>query len=280
MSANGSKCVLRIFLVALAAYVEIGTAVNAENGQKLAGCELHQVFADEFDTLKVASRVSDGSGWTAHTPWNGDFGDAAFVDPTPDFPFTVRDGILTIEARKNETGKWNSGLLASADSKTTGFSQKYGYFEIRAKLPPGPGTWPAFWLSTNKPGESTETSVEIDVIEHYGHFPTEFRSTIHVWNKPPNNGHIEKSHVTKVPRDFLYADFHLYGVDVGPELITFYLDHQEIWRAPTPPEHVRPLLILIDLGLGSGWAIDKVPNPSRMLVDYVRVYERRCPAAR
>ena len=253
-----------------------GLAVAAET-ETLAGCELHQTFADDFDTLKVTSRESDGTGWIAHTPWNGDFGDAAFVDPTPDFPFTINDGILTIEARMDEKGKWKSGLLASADGKTKGFSQQYGYFEIRAKLPQGPGTWPAFWLSTNKPGESAETSVEIDVFEHYGHFPAEFRSTLHVWNKPPNKAHVETAHVNKVPRDTLYSAFHLYGVDVGRETITYYFDRKEVWRVPTPAEHVKPLLILIDLGLGSGWPIDKVPNPSKMLVDYVRVFDRRCP---
>jgi len=63
--------------------------------------------------------------------------------PTPDlgvFPFTLEGGILRIEARKNDKGKWESGLLASADGNGRGFSQQYGYFEMRAKLPKGPGS--------------------------------------------------------------------------------------------------------------------------------------------
>ncbi|WP_204331191.1 hypothetical protein, partial [Proteus mirabilis] len=62
-------------------------------------------FAEEFDSLSV-SPWGPGSRWIAHTPWNGDFGDARFVDPRPGFPFTVEDGVLKIEARKNADGAW------------------------------------------------------------------------------------------------------------------------------------------------------------------------------
>src|SRR5689334_19082257 len=34
-------------------------------------------FDDEFDDLNISAR-SPNSRWSAHTPWNGDFGDAVF----------------------------------------------------------------------------------------------------------------------------------------------------------------------------------------------------------
>jgi hypothetical protein len=34
------------------------------------------------------------------------------------------------------------------------------------------------------------------------------------------------------------------------------------------------LIVLVDLALGSGWPIDRTPNPSIMQIDYVHVYER------
>ncbi len=71
-------------------------------------------FSDEFDSLSV-SRLGIGTRWSAHTPWNGDFGDAKFVDPHPGFPFTVEDGILAITARKDATGHWKAGLLSSTN---------------------------------------------------------------------------------------------------------------------------------------------------------------------
>lgn len=105
----------------------------------LAGYKL--VFNEEFDKPLDVSPWGPGTRWIAHTPWRGDFGDAQFTDPKDGFPFTVADGILRIEARKTN-GKWRAGLLASNDAKGNGFSLQYGYFEMRAKMPPGPGVWP------------------------------------------------------------------------------------------------------------------------------------------
>src|SRR3546814_11937199 len=73
---------------------------------------------------------------TLFRSWYGDFGATKFTDPSASFPFTTRDGILTIKMRQDPGGEiWRSGLLASADPKGNGFAQKYGYFEIRAKMP-------------------------------------------------------------------------------------------------------------------------------------------------
>ena len=43
---------------------------------------------------------------------------------------------------------WYSGVLTSVNRFGEGFYQQYGYFEIRAKLPRGQGTWPAFWMKS------------------------------------------------------------------------------------------------------------------------------------
>ena len=111
--------------------------------------KLQMTFREDFDDTLSVSPWGPNTRWIAHTPWAGDFGDAAFADPRLGvFPFTLEGGILRIEARKNDKGKWESGLLASADSSGRGFSQQYGYFEMRAKLPKGPGVWPAFWLGS------------------------------------------------------------------------------------------------------------------------------------
>ncbi len=69
---------------------------NASSVLDLSGYTL--TFEDDFKTLDV-SAWGPGTRWIAHTPWNGDFGDAAFADPTPDFPFTIQEGSLRIEAR-------------------------------------------------------------------------------------------------------------------------------------------------------------------------------------
>jgi hypothetical protein len=57
--------------------------------------------------------------WIAHTPWNGDLGDAVFIDPEPKRPFKIRDGILSITASKEQRGKWMSGLIAAARPRSS-----------------------------------------------------------------------------------------------------------------------------------------------------------------
>ena len=227
-------------------------------------------FEDKFDRIDV-SAWGPGTRWIAHTPWNGDFGDAAFADPTPNFPFTTKDGVLQIEARKDPDGKWRSGMLASTDPKGAGFSQEFGYFELRAKLPAGPGPWPAFWLIGNKaPGGSAE----IDVLEYVGHDPSKYEATVHVWPRDGKGRNYEAKFAVPVPSGSLTESFHNYGVAVDAHEIVFYLDRQEVARTPTPQEHKQKLFLLISLAMGSGFPIDKAPNPSTMQVEYVRAYAK------
>jgi len=84
------------------------------------------------------------------------------------------------------------------------FAQKYGYFEIRAKVPIGTGVWPAFWLLADDGGWPPE----IDVLEGRGQRPGDLVMTTH-WRIP--TGRIESCGF-----DFLLPDaanrFHDYGM--------------------------------------------------------------------
>ena len=233
--------------------------------------KLHLVFDESFKDLDVSAH-GPGTTWTAHTPWNGDFGDAEFVDPQPGFPFGKAGGSFRIEMRKQPDGHWQSGLLASVDAAGDGFTLPYGYFEMRAKLPPGPGVWPAFWLNAQSPKDSGEPSIEVDVIEQYGKFPAAYNSTVTVWPKDARQEQASRMKIISVPANSLSNDFHTYGVKIDPKWTVFYHDRQENWRTPTPPEHRYGFMILVDLGLGSGWPIDETPNPSFMYIDYIRAY--------
>lgn len=239
------------------------------NKQKLDLTGYHRTFSEDFDQLSV-SPWGPATRWIAHTPWNGDFGEARFADPTPGFPFSTRNGILTIEARKDKDGNWQSGLLAGHDLKGNGFAQKYGYFEMRAKLPSGKGVWPAFWLMGT---ERSRYAVEIDVMEFYGHDPTIFHSVYHVWS-------MDKVYPTRhVPQmielDFdLTKDWHTFGVLVDPDTTTFFLDRLPYYQFATPPEFGQPLFPLVNLALGGDWPIAETPNPSFLYVDYVHIYSK------
>lgn len=249
--------------------------VRSDTGQTLDINAYEQTFSDDFDSLSVSAWGPDTT-WIAHTPWNGDFGDAKFVNPTPNFPFSVKDGILTIEMRKGDDGKWRSGLLSSADRKGNGFSQMYGYFEVRAKLPPGEGVWPAFWLiGQGRLKPNPPATAEIDIFEYYGRDPGSFSSSVHVWPIAKDVTKFTKTLKTSVPEGSLSADYHLFGASVEEDMIRIYLDRKEIQAFPTPEMHKQPMFLLVNLGLGSGWPIENTPNPSVLEVDYVRAYKRK-----
>jgi len=119
-----------------------------------------------------------------------------------------------------------AGLLCSKDPEGRGFKQQYGYFECRAKLPPGPGTWPAFWLMTDKkPGRVDDKWLEIDVMEQYGE-----ATRYHIVRPRLGKGyHTSDSTILTGALDGIAdmtADFHTYGCLVTPEQIVFYFDPQ------------------------------------------------------
>jgi len=223
-------------------------------------------FEEEFDTLSV-SAWGPGTRWIAHTPWSGDFGGARFANPEDGFPFTVKDGILRIEARKDAEGEWQSGLLASVDPKGNGFAQQYGYFEMRARLPVAPGLWPAFWLVGK---DRSEYTAEIDALEFYGDKPEGYSSVVHIWYRDGN--HYSRYTRNEVFGDADPGDFHTYGVQVDQDWIRIYFDRKFMWKTETQAEHRQPLYLLLNLAMVDGPTKDQAPSPSYMYVDYVRAY--------
>ncbi|CAN7605593.1 glycoside hydrolase family 16 protein [Phenylobacterium sp. LjRoot219] len=261
-------------IAALAAASLTSGPAGAPEAATARPCALHPVLIEDFDDLSIHRNRIGPARWTAHTPWWGDFGDARFADPGPDGPFSVKDGVLSITASKDAEGRWQSGLIAAADSTGAGAGTRYGYFETRMRMPTGAGTWPAFWLAALRPAKTTKDApVEVDVIEYYGHLRSGYRAVLHVWyrDKALRRG---KGHTVEVPEGALERDFHTYGVDISPQAIVFFLDRKPVWSQPTPKELDGPLYPLVNLALGSGFPIDKTPNPSVLRVDYVHVYGR------
>src|SRR4051794_39500186 len=106
-------------------------------------------FSDDFNSLNLYStwKPTDQKG-NRYLPGNGEL--QSYVDPKyKDLglnPFSVSDGVLNIKAAKAgghaaklDGQEYTSGMLSSYGDE--GFSQKYGYFELRAQLPEGQGMW-------------------------------------------------------------------------------------------------------------------------------------------
>jgi beta-glucanase (GH16 family) len=170
----------------------------------------------------------------------------------------------------------------SARLKTLGkFSQKYGRFEARIKIPQGQGIWPAFWMLGDDIGKvGWPKCGEIDIMENIGKEPATVHGTIH---GPGYSGDKGIGSPYNLPPDHHFADdFHVYAVEWGPKAIRFYMDeHLYATRTPTDlPKDTKwvynhPFFILLNVAVGGGWPGNPDATtvfPQTMLVDYVRVY--------
>ena len=246
------------------------------------------VYDDEFDSPLSMSRSGKGADYAAAKPtyWGADeFGDAILPDPKLGFDnvSVVDQRYLRIGVEPNPPGfkdpttygrKHIGGMVASARSGGSGFAAQYGYYEARMLAPAGAGTWPAFWqlptpnLIAEQPGEA-----EIDTVELYGH---DIISACHATHQYVG----KKSTGGEVKCGKRYADaraaltWHVYGADVTPTEITYYIDGQEVARLPQVAGGDQPMFFMLNLELGGGWPIklDPVGNRASLYVDYVRVY--------
>lgn len=227
-------------------------------------------FDENFKTLSV-SPWGPGTRWIAHTPWHGDFGASSFDNPGPNGPFTLTPDGLEITAKQDAKGKWHSGLLSAMDRAgpgQTGFAQEYGYFEMCAKFPSGPGVWPGFWLGgVSKPYGAPE----FDVVEFYGKFNYAYRATMHFWGKFHNSYGFGK--VVNVTPGLLSSQYNTYGVLITPSVTKVYFNRKEVWEFPTLPEMQTPMYPLVDLALGGGWPIKDLQSPQVMDIRYIHVYQ-------
>jgi beta-glucanase (GH16 family) len=185
--------------------------------------------------------------------------------------------------------------------------QAYGRFEARIKVPGGSGLWPAFWLlGENMDVDGWPQCGEIDIMEYRRQEPTKVSGSIH---GPGYSGETEpQGQVTKsydLGNDRYDADFHIFGIEWGPEYINYYIDdvlYNQITPSDievTPADVVytlndaveaveatdvtgdwvfnKPFYILINLAVGGNFPGNPDNGekfPQNMLVDYVRVYNK------
>jgi beta-glucanase (GH16 family) len=171
-----------------------------------------------------------------------------------------------VPADKINQVQYQSGRVVSWNH----FSQQYGYFEARIKMPPGAGMWPAFWLL-----ENSGWPPEIDVMEWVGKDPAVAHFTIHF--NDANGQHKGDGTGARLPNNASWADdWHTYGVDWTKDRVIWYADGVEKKRYTGPGISQKANYILLNLALGGGWGgpVDNTKIPATMLTDYVRVWQR------
>jgi beta-glucanase (GH16 family) len=183
----------------------------------------------------------------------------------------VQNGMLMITAvKENYLGSaYTSARLLSQNK----FSCKYGRIEVRAKIPPGVGTWPAIWmLGSNISTAGWPACGEMDIMEERGSEPNKIYGTFHY---PGHSGSNGNGSTTMVP-DATTA-FHSYILDWSATSIKIYVDTQLYYTLPNnmslPFNQNFFILLNVAMGGNFGGPVDPAFTSATMQIDYVRVYQ-------
>ena len=200
----------------------------------------------------------------------------------------LQTGSLTYDVPKDSSGFWPFGRY-----RRPLFMKKYGYFEIRCRLPKNPGWHAAFWFQAPGVGSSPDPAsagIETDIMESYSLHTKGKIVGGNGWNGYGKDScwfdHFEWTHEET-------ADgWHNYGCDWTPEGYTFYCDGKKVGEQNYPVSHVEEFVLVStepggyrkvgnDGGLSEGrrtWGkpderLFRANLPDFFEVDYVRVYD-------
>jgi len=248
------------------------------------------VWSDEFSGSEL-----DSNNWgyeTGPSWYNSE--QQAYTDKN----VTVKDGMLVIEAKKdnypnqNDSERYTSSRLLTQGKQ----SWKYGIFEARLKRPKGEGSFPAFWMMGNsysRQAGNWPACGEIGIVEF---LHTEDENS---WSKAITNLHYGatfKQHkaldgVSVAPSmSDISDDFHTYTFEWTPTTMTWYLDGQvvkdgvvEYTQLPGYNQefNAQKFFFLFSFAVGFDMYAGSVTGnpdnttwPKQLVVDWIRVYQK------
>jgi hypothetical protein len=224
------------------------------------------VWSDEFST----DGAPDAAKWTYDLGANG-WGNGEKQNYTNLAKnVKVAGGSLIITAIKEASG---GAEYSSARIKTQGlYDFKYGTIEMKAKMPKGAGTWPAFW-ALGTAAVTWPANGEIDFMEYVGAKPLQTQSALHFPNNSGGNAPFKTTVIANAD-----TEFHVYKTIWSPKSIRFFLDGALYFTFDntdtTLPFHKNFFMILnVAMGGSLGGTIDPAFTQSSMEVDYVKVYQ-------
>jgi len=239
-------------------------------------------WSDEFNGPDGSA--PDPAKWIVESGGNG-WGNGELQYYTPRRENVRQEkGSLVIEAIKEKFTGPDKRDYTSGRLKTEGrFSQRYGRFEARIRVPSGQGLWPAFWLlgdDFSKVG--WPDCGEIDVMENVGSEPATIHGSMH---GPGYFGANALTAAYTLPKGRVSDGFHVFAIEWEPRVVRFYVDGV-LYATKTPGDisaekrwvFDHPFFVILNLAVGGNMAGSPdaaTTFPQRMLVDYVRVYSRK-----
>ena len=270
---------------------------------KIRGKEWKLVWNDEFNGNKLDS--SKWAYWENGNPWhagnyldeNGNLVNKYGFDAKHYYlrdNVKVENGNMIITLKKENDKKVNIDgverkiLYSSGAIHTRNiYNVKYGKIEMRAAMPKGIGTWPAFWLwpegyslTSGKMAEG-----EIDIVETYGDDMKRVTGTLHVLKDDNTYKTFDGDDykLSKWPREKL-TNFNIYAIEWNDKEIKWLFNnkvykrfsYKELDKRDLQNPFNQPYFMMINVALQNKTGEDgDVDFPTEMKVDYVRVYQKQ-----
>lgn len=269
---------------------------------KVTGKSWKMVWNDEFNGNQLDS--TKWAYWENGNPWNA----GNYLDENGNLVnqygfdakhFYLRDNVRVengnmIITLKKETDKkvningverrilYSSGAIHTRNL----YNVQYGKIEMRAAMPEGIGTWPAFWMwPAGYSQVDGNANGEIDIVETYGDDMRRATGTLHVLKSDNTYETFDGDDykLSKWPREKL-TNFNTYAVEWDDKGIKWLFNnkvykkfsYKELEKRGLQNPFNQPYFIMINVALSKKTGEDgDVDFPTEMKVDYVRVYQKK-----
>ena len=235
---------------------------------------------DEFNRDSLNDRY-----WNIEIRWPGFVNNESQSYTDSDANIFLENGNLYIRALKDNPFDPNQPAYTSGRINTKEKVElQYGFWEIRAKLPRGVGTWPAIWmLNSYIDSLGWPNCGEIDIMEHVGYDPNHVFFSLHNANLYGDIHGTNQQGIYEL--EGIENDFHTYSVEWDSSFVRAYFDGNLFFNYPKPEIHDinswpydNPFFLIINLAIGGEWGgqqgIDNSIFPATFTIDYVRIFKK------
>lgn len=270
------------------------------------------VLADDYIYVQKEGRRNDSTEWVL--VWEDHF-DKGYLDTTR----WTRIGLFTSPEWKVPVEKWRSvtncfRYITSTDDRVVGFDAsnimlkgimnpdsltgddprpyltggiysrhkfafQYGRLEVKAKLDPAWGAWPAIWTLSEEKIFPTHHNGEMDLMERLNHDDFVYQTTHNQFSKVLKVNDPPRSTKAKIDT----ANYNVYSVSWYPDKLVYGVNGADTYTYPKVPgggtfqwPFDQPFYIIIDQQMEHVWP-GPISHPEElpisMTVDWVRLYQ-------
>ena len=223
---------------------------------------LDLVWSDEFEGNEL-----DNSKWASCPEWHRQGGSYWEADNA------WLNGQGQLKLRVSER---NDSVFCGAIRTHNRYNQKYGYFEVKCRVPQIHGGWAAFWLMPygNKVGNLGNDGTEMDVFESINGWNGKVNQALH-WDGYGTEH--QKASKSMTNWGLYDGKYHVFGMMWTPSEYIFYIDNIETWRTSaggvSDVEQYMKLTMEVSNATWPGDWNNQTTKPITWTIEYVRTYQ-------